>query len=87
MRIFKILKLPKHCQKLPQLPTIWKHAKDFLTFIFWISSNLAKYAYGPLPLEQHHKIEKQNTDSAPKAFDWISLVLTGEILPKREIKY
>ncbi len=51
---------------MPQLPTIWKHAKDFVTFIFWISSNLAKYAYEPLPLEQHHKIEKQNSNSAPK---------------------
>jgi hypothetical protein len=75
----------KNSQKLPQLPAIWKHAKDFLTFIIWISSNLAKYTYGPLPLEQHHKIEKQTLIQHQK-LDWISFLLIGEILPKREIK-
>ncbi len=32
----------------------------FLYFnLFWMSQNLAKYSYGWLPLEQHHKIENK----------------------------
>ncbi len=38
-------------------------ALDFSNFILWILPNLAKYSYGWLALEQHHKFisEKLNT--------------------------
>jgi hypothetical protein len=35
----------------------------FYSFIFWISSNSAKYTYGLSPLEQQRKIEKNNIDA------------------------
>ncbi len=44
-------------KKSPKFAT-WKDAYDFSTFMFCMSLNLAKYSYGWLPHEQHHKIEK-----------------------------
>jgi len=37
----------------------------FFSFIFWISPNLAKYTYGWLSLEQHHKIGKNKNKKIP----------------------
>ncbi len=47
--------------KITEKSTIRKGAWDFLLSYFWIPINLAKYTYGWSPLEQHHKIENQNT--------------------------
>jgi hypothetical protein len=33
------------------------------TFIFWISPNIAKYTYGQLPFEQHHRIKGGGGDT------------------------
>jgi hypothetical protein len=59
-------------QKLSQLPTIMNGCLRFLYFHVLNIANLAKCTYGLSPLEQHHKIERKNTDSqfsdiAPKA--------------------
>ncbi len=48
--------LIKSHHKLSQLPTTWKGAHEFLTFLFWILPKLAKHFYGCLPFGQHHKI-------------------------------
>ncbi len=36
-----------------------KSCLRFFSLIFLISPNLAKYAYGWLPFEQNHKVEKE----------------------------
>lgn len=40
----------------------------FLKFIFWILSNMAKYIYGWLSLEQHHKMEKKRNQLSCRFF-------------------
>ncbi len=51
------------CQKLSQLIAYnMKACLRFYTLIFSVSPNLAKHTYGQSPLEQHHKIEKKNTE-------------------------
>jgi len=59
----KIVKKPKKSIFFSKLTTIACNMKGclrFYTFMFWILPNLAKYIHGLSPLEQHHKIEKNN---------------------------
>ncbi len=44
---------------MPQSAYNMKGCLRLSTFIFAIWPNLAKYTYGQLPFEQHHKIEKK----------------------------
>jgi hypothetical protein len=50
----------KNHHKLSQLPTTWKGAQDFLTFLFLILPKLVKHFYGCYPFGQHHKIGKKH---------------------------
>jgi hypothetical protein len=60
-------KYQKSSKNLPKIATIandLKHLLQIFDFhIFLISQNLAKYTYGRLPPERHHKIEKKNIGS------------------------
>ncbi len=47
-----------------------KRCLRFLSLIFLISPNLAKYAYGWLPLEQNHKVEKKKKKSGVGGLFW-----------------
>jgi hypothetical protein len=55
-------KFPVFWKKSPKIIRTAYNMKEclrFYSFIFRISPKLAKYIYGLLPLEQHHKIEKK----------------------------
>jgi hypothetical protein len=68
-RIFTILKKEYSIQKRPknefhtkEIATVAYNMKGYLRFsifIFWVSTNLAKYTYEWSALEQHYKIEKK----------------------------
>jgi hypothetical protein len=53
----------KSPQKIAIIAYIMKGCLRFYTCIFWTLPNLSKYIYGLSSLEQHHKIEKKNTDT------------------------
>jgi hypothetical protein len=50
----------------PKIATTAYNMKGCL--MFWILSDLAKYSYGWLALEQHHKIVRKPTGSNSMAF-------------------
>jgi hypothetical protein len=63
----------KNHQKLSQLPTTWKGAWDFFSFIFWILPNLATHSYEWLSLGQHHLekiIIKKRSTTIQWALSW-----------------
>jgi hypothetical protein len=55
-----------------------------------MSPYLAKYTYGPSPLEQHHEIENKNTGSplSPSAFFFKTnfvIFVTLAIIPQEDL--
>ncbi len=46
--------------RIATIPYNTKGCLRISIFIFWILPNLAKYAYGSLQVEQHHKMELKN---------------------------
>jgi hypothetical protein len=61
---FKFPVFKKILKKLPQSAYNMKGCSRISTFIFAIWPNLAKYTYGQLPFEQHHKIGKKRKNTA-----------------------